>query len=385
MIRSILKLNEKQIMNFLQQIENIEDHRADANKEYELADIIFLTIAAILCGAKGWKSIQIFGEAQIDWLRQYRSFSNGIPTRHSIGRIIRGIKAESLVSCFISWSNSLRDKEAKEHIAFDGKVLCGSKHGNIDALQLMTAMVVEKGLVIYQKETENKTNEISVMQSMLSAMDVEGAVISADAMHCQTKTAEIIRENDADYSLQVKKNQGNLFKEIQAYFHKVNRDTPNLLENNSFTEMDGEHGRINQRTYRLLPITNWFDETKKWKDSFAVIEVERTREFKDKTENETSYYITSLKDDVETVAGYIRRHWSIENSQHWVLDVTFREDECQIYAEDGAKNIATIRRLLLNLIKEHPLKDSVAGKMERACWDRKFRAEILFGQNSNKA
>ena len=239
-------------------------------------------------------------------------------------------------------------------------------------------MVVEKGLVIYQKETDKKTNEIPIMQSMLSSMDVEDAVISADAMHCQTETAKIIRENKADYSFQVKNNQGNLLKEIQAYFHKTYRDTPKVLEKNSFTEVDGEHGRINERTYRLLPITDWFDETKKWKDSFAVIEVERTRTFKDKIENEISYYITSLKDDVKTVAGYIRRHWSIENSQHWVLDVTFREDECQIYAKDGARNIATIRRALLNLIKEHPLKDSVSGKMERACWDAKFRAEVLF-------
>ena len=373
-------------MHFLQEIENIEDHRVDANKEYELADIIFLTVAAILCGAKGWKSIQMFGETQIDWLREYRSFSNGIPTRHSIGRIIRGVKADSIVSCFISWSNSLRDKGTREHIAFDGKVLCGSKHGNeVNALQLMTAMVVEKGLVIYQKETDTKTNEIPIMQSMLSSMDIEGAVITADAMHCQTETAKIIRENNADYSLQVKNNQGNLLKEIQAYFHKTYRDNPKSLENSCFTELDGEHGRINQRTYRLLPITDWFDETAKWQDSFAVVQVERMREFNHKIEKETSYYITSLKDDVETVAGYIRRHWCIENSQHWVLDVTFREDECQIYAEDGARNIATIRRALLNMIKEHPLKDSVAGKMMRACWDPKFRAEILFGQKLNDA
>jgi len=367
-------------MLFLQQIENIEDHRVDANKEYELADIIFLTITAVLCGAKGWKGIKIFGEAQLDWLRQYRNFSSDIPTRHSVGRIIRGIKAESLVSCFINFSNSIRDKDKKEHIAFDGKVLCGSKHGDdINALQLMTAMVVESGLIIYQKETHSKTNEIPIMQSMLASMDIEGAVISADAMHCQTETALGIREENADYSLQVKKNQGNLYKEIKAYFHKMYRDAPDLVENNHFQEVDGEHGRINERHYRLLPITDWFDETKKLKDSFAVIEVKRTRLLKDKTEKETSYYITSLKDDVKIVAGYIRRHWAIENSQHWILDVTFKEDECKIYAEDGARNLATIRRTLLNLVKAHPLKDSVAGKMQRACWDAKFRAEILFG------
>ena len=125
----------KSLFQDIESIENIEDHRVGANKYYELADIIFLTISAVLCGAKGWKAIKIFGEAQLDWLREYRDFSKGIPTRHSIGRIIRGIKAESLVSSFINFSNAVRDKEGKAHISFDGKVVCGSKHGDIDALQ----------------------------------------------------------------------------------------------------------------------------------------------------------------------------------------------------------------------------------------------------------
>ncbi|GGB74993.1 ISAs1 family transposase [Shewanella inventionis] len=143
-------------MSLFQDIESIEDHRVDANKDYELADIIFLTVAAVLCGANGWKAIKIFGEAQLDWLREYRDFSHGIPTRHSIGRIIRGIKAESLVSSFINFSNAVREKDGKEHISFDGKVVRGSKHTEKDALQLMTAMVVENGLIIYQKETATK-------------------------------------------------------------------------------------------------------------------------------------------------------------------------------------------------------------------------------------
>lgn len=223
------------------------------------------------------------------------------------------------------------------------------------------------------------------MQSMLASMNIENAVMTADAMHCQTETSQLVREGKGDYVLQVKKNQGKLLKEIEAYFHIAERDFPKVLKENIFQELDGEHGRINEREYRLLPITKWFDETEKFKDSFAVVQVKRTRQLKTKTEQETSYYITSLKDDVKKIAGYIRGHWAIENSQHWVLDVTFREDESQIYADEGAINLATIRRKLLNLIKAHPLKDSVAGKMQRACWDAKFRAEILFGQKSNKA
>ena len=372
-------------MLLLEQIESITDQRKDINKEYNLADIVFLTMAAVLSGAKGWKAIKIFGDAQLDWLRQYRPFENGIPTRHSIGRIIRGIKSDSIVSCFLQGVNYVREQEGKEHIAFDGKVLRGSKHGeDFNALQLMTAMVVESGFILYQKETSDKTNEIPVMQAMLDSMDIKGAVITADAMHCQTKTAEAVIDGEGDYVLQVKENQKNLLDEIKAFFHKTERDEAELFEENCYHELDGEHGRINERHYRMLPITDWLSEGKKWEESHAVIEVQRTRIIKDKTQQETSYYITSLADNISNVAGYIRRHWAIENSQHWVLDVTFREDECQIYAEDGARNLASMRRVLLNMVKAHPLKDSVAGKMQRAGWDSKFRSDILFGQQLNK-
>lgn len=379
-IRSISLVIVDIKMSFWVHIENLTDNRMDTNKAYEVGDIVFLTMAAILCGAQGWKAIQIFGDAQLDWLRKYRAFPNGIPTRHSIGRIIRGVKADSLQSCFIQWVNSIREQSGKEHIAFDGKVLRGSKHGEeVSALQLMTAMVVGSGLIIYQKETSCKTNEIPVMQSMLKEMDIKGSIVTADAMHCQTQTARMIKEGGGDYVLQVKGNQGNLSKEIAAFFHKTRRDDPDLIEQGHYQELDGEHGRINERHYRLLPITDWVSEANNWKGSCAVVEVQRTRTIKEKVQQETSYYITSFRGDVKEVADVIRRHWRIENSQHWVLDVTFREDECQIYADDGARNLASIRRVLLNMVKVHPLKDSVAGKLQRANWDAKFRAEILFG------
>jgi len=372
-------------MSFFDYIDTLEDNRTNINKEYELTDIVFLTMAAVLSGAKGWKAIKIFGDAQLDWLRQYRPFTNGIPTRHSIGRIIRGIKSESFVACFIHWTNQVREAEGHEHIAFDGKVLRGAKQGvNDHALQLMTAMIVENGLVIYQQETASKTNEIPIMQAMLSSMAIKGAIITADAMHCQTKTAAVIREGDGDYVLQVKANQKKLLSEIKAFFHKRYREQPDLRKQHHHQELDGEHGRLTERHYRLLPITDWLCSAQKFDGCHAVVEVQRTRTIKDKQQQETSYYITSLTDNIEKVANVIRRHWRIENSQHWILDVVFREDECQIYAEDGARNLATMRRVLLNMVKEHPLKDSVAGKFQRASWDLKFREEILFGQKLNK-
>ena len=335
-------------MSFFDYIEPLKDNRSDINKEYELTDIVFLTMAAVLSGAKGWKGINLFGVAQIDWLRQYRPFTNGIPTRHSIGRIIRGIKADSFTACFVHWINQVRETQGRDHIAFDGKVLRGAKQDlESHPLQLMTAMVVDSGLVIYQQETASKTNEIPIMQAMLSSMSIKGAIITADAMHCQIKTAAAIKEGQGDYVLQVKANQKKLLAEIKRAFQQ---ESPELKEQYHYQELDGEHGRITERHYRLLPATT-LPNAQKFKDCQAIVEVQRTRTIKDKQQHETSYYITSLTDGIDDIAKVIRRHWKIENCQHWILDVVFREDECQIYAEDGARNLASMRRILLNMVK----------------------------------
>jgi len=375
-------------MDFLQHFEHLKDDRSDINREYDVIDIIFLTMAALLSGAKGWKDVELFGRAKLDWLRQYRPFPNEIPTRHSIGRIIRSIKADSVIDCFEQWITTQRQQQGQEHIAFDGKVLRGSRQSRLDnsfnALQLMTAMVVESGLILTQKETPDKRNEIGTMQAMLKDLAVKGAIITADALHCQRKTVDMIRQEDADYIVQIKGNQKKLQQDVQAFFQHTKQTKPDDYKQYTFSEIDGEHGRIVQRHYRLLPITDWLIETEKWTDSHALIEVTREREIKGKKSQEIAYYMTSSKHDIAVLSRVIRNHWSIENSQHWILDVTLGEDSSTIYAGDGAKNMALFRRAILNLIKQHPLKDSVAGKMMRAGWDDKFRAEILFGQKMTK-
>lgn len=172
-------------MNFIDCVETLEDTRKDINKDYPLVDIIFLTMSAVASGAKGWKDIQLFGQAKLDWLRQHRPFEHGIPTRHSIGRIIRGISAQSLMDTFAVWINQTRIQAGVEHIAFDGKTLCGSgDNAHVEALHLISAMVVDTGLTLYQSESVGKKNEIHTLQAMLDVIPVKGQIVSADAMHC---------------------------------------------------------------------------------------------------------------------------------------------------------------------------------------------------------
>ena len=367
-------------MDFLTQIDTLEDTRKDINKTYELTDIIFLTMAAVLSGATGWKGIQLFGEAKLEWLRQYRPFASGIPTRHSIGRIIRGISADVLMESFAVWLNAQRDKEGKEHIAFDGKTVRGSGHNqHVDAIHLMGAMVVDSGLMLYQSTSEGKKNEIKTLQSMLEVLPVKGAILSTDAMHCQKDTASKIQDKGADYVLQVKDNQKTLKANIAAYFHKTRRDTPDLLTSNTTPDIDGEHGRLMERRYTSLPINDWIEGIEQWDGAKCIVEVTRTHYGEDgNNKQETSYYLSSLDNDLSELSRVIRGHWQIE-SYHWILDVTFREDESLIYAEDGAKNMALFKRMLVNMLKTNPLKDSIAGKRQRAAWDDNFRASVLFG------
>jgi predicted transposase YbfD/YdcC len=371
-------------MNVLSHLDDMEDARSDINKTYDLVDIIFLTMAAVLAGATGWKSIAMFGDTKLDWLRQFRPFPHGIPTRHSIGRIIAGIGSQALMDSFASWINQQREEANLPHIAFDGKTVKGSgKRSSVDALHLMGAMMADSGLMLYQAPCQNKKNEIHTLQSMLDCIPVKGAVISADAMHCQTATLSKVQEKGADCVLQVKDNQKCLKAEIAAYFHKLARDEPAYIDKHTLAgELDGEHGRIMQRRYCTVDASDWLSGMDKWGGIKTLTQVTRTRLDGEIPQTEISYYISTLAEP-DKIAQVIRNHWRIE-SYHWILDTTFREDECLIFAEDGAKNIALFRRLLVNLIKAHPKKDSVAGKRQQAAWDDKLRAEILFGQHLSK-
>ena len=357
-------------------LDELEDKRKDINKEYELLDIVFLTMAAVASGAQGWKDIHLFGKSKLSWLRQFRPFISGIPTRHSIGRIIRGISAEALMHCFAQWIHQQRDSNGAQHIAFDGKTLRGSgRNKHKDALHLMSALVVDSGLMLYQSESMGKKNEIKTMQAMLDVIPLKGHVISADAMHCQTKTLEKAQANGADAVLQLKGNQKRLRDEVAAYFHKVRRDTPDKVE--SISEIDSEHGRNVERRYCVISSDAWVSALHQWPGVSSLIEVQRTHHRDEHSTTETSYYLSTLS-DIKRNSEVIRNHWKIE-SHHWMLDVTFKEDESQIYALDGAKNMALFRRMLLTMAKAHPLKDSMAGKLKRAGWDDGFRAELLFG------
>ncbi|MGB5443953.1 MAG: ISAs1 family transposase [Psychromonas sp.] len=366
-------------MSFIEHFNELEDSRSHINKKHDLLDVIFLTIVAIISGAEGWKDIKQFGDNKLNWLRKFRDFENGIPVDDTIARIISSLEPEALMKCFIKWVNEVREANGQSTIAFDGKTLRHSFDGDRKtALHSVSAYAVEQGLVLAQCKSKSKKNEVSTVMELIELLELKGNIITADAMHCLKKVAKAVDKKGGDYMLQVKNNQSKLNKEIQAFYHKTRRDSPELIRQGEFEQVNDGHGRIEQRTYTQLVVTDWLVQRKGWANFNTVIEVVRKRFIKDKTSTETAYYISSLPLNPRDAAKAIRNHWGIENSSHWVLDMTFREDESRIRRGDAPENMATFRRFAMNLARLSPIKDSMKGKLKQAAWSDEVREKLIF-------
>nr|WP_320125210.1 ISAs1 family transposase [uncultured Shewanella sp.] len=366
-------------MSLFEHLKLIEDPRSHINLDHDLVDIIFLVLAAIASGCDGWQAIEEFGQENLSWLRKHRDFDKGIPTRHSIARIIKVIDTEILVLTLFSWANSLRETSSKPLIAIDGKTLRGAvnQHGAKNALHLVSAFDTEQGIVLYQQDTQTKGNEIATVQALLHMLDIKDAVVTFDALHCQRETLQQIIKAKGDYVVQVKGNQPLLRQAIEMQFQPHwDNDGVDIL---SIEEDDKGHGRKEHRTTFQIPAKLPQALAKKWLSAKSLIAVERQRTHKGVTTINTDYYLSSLPLDVELAAKAVRQHWHIENQQHWVLDVTFREDCSRIGDRENAKKMALFRRIVLNLLEQHPLKASKPTKIRKAAWNGDFRSEIFFG------
>lgn len=369
-------------MCFIDHFSELDDPRKDINIKYDFLDIVFLTVCAVVSGAEGWKDIKQFGDEKLEWLRQYRAYENGIPADDTIARIIRAIEPEKMNQAFIDWVNELRQDLGHKQIAIDGKTLRHSyQNGHSSALHSITAWSKQQGLILAQAKSQGKKNENASVLTLLDTLNINGALISVDAMNAQKKIAEKIASKGADYVLCIKNNHKGLRHEIAGYFNKVKLDNPEYFA--IFEETDAGHGRTEVRRYRQLLVNEWITESVYWPGIKSIIEVERERHTEKQTHatSEKHYYISSLSPDAERIADAIRSHWEVENKAHWVLDVTFNEDDCRIRVGDGAENVAVIRRFALNLARLHPKKDSIRSKLKQGGWSDQFRSEIIFGQN----
>jgi predicted transposase YbfD/YdcC len=353
----------------------IRDERQSAKIDYPLFDILFGAICAIIAGARGWTDIREYVLGHHDWFLKQHLFEQGVPADDTFARLIAAIKPEEFRECFLAWIKAIHRLTAGEVVAIDGKTLRGSygRDDRYSTIHMVSAYASANQLVLGQMKTDKKSNEITAIPALIKLLDLRGALVTIDAMACQTKIAKTLTSAGADYLLAVKGNQGKLEQAIQNAF-KSCRQAPLISEK---CQTEQHHGRIESRTCHVLCAKQLDGDFSAWDGLKSLVMVENYRAQKGKApEVERRYYISSRELTAEQAGQAIRAHWGIE-SMHWILDVSLQEDACQIYRKNAAENLAVLRHMALNMLRAESTKISVPMKQKRCMMNPAFLERIL--------
>ena len=332
----------------------VEDYRSDKNKRYPLEEILLLCVCAAIGGADGWKSIAEFGYTKLDWLRKFLEFKNGIPSEDCIGRVMAGLSPTAFQECFITWTKSIAALTHGDVIAIDGKTLRGShaRSNGRRAVHMVSAWANANRISLGQVATEEKSNEITAIPKLLRMLDIKGAIVGIDAMGCQKKIPGRIVAQEAHYILAVKDNQPEPHEAVKDYLETA-KTTDFLSVPVSYDEQtNADHGRVEVRGCWLANEISTLPQPKNRHGLQSIAFLESERHQGAHTTHQSRYYITTLTGEAKPFPDAVRAHWGVENSLHWVLDVTFREDDCRIRRNNAPANLNTVRQISLNLIKK---------------------------------
>jgi predicted transposase YbfD/YdcC len=365
---------------------SLEDPRVDRTKQHQLSDIITIAICGVICGADSWVGIEEFGKTKLKWLQTILELPNGIPSHDTFGRVFGLLNAEQFERCFINWIQAVHQITGGQVVAVDGKRLRGSHNRSLGkkALHMVSAWASANRLVLGQVKTEDKSNEITAIPELLKLLVIKGCIVTIDAMGCQTEIAQQIREQEADYILALKANQGTLHSDVQDLFAYARQINFKDVAHDYHKTVDKNHGRIEIRQHWTISEPDWLEylnPKEAWADLQSIGMVQAERRVGDEATCETRYYITSLSGKATEFAYAVRAHWGIENSVHWVLDVAFREDDCRIRKENGAHNFGILRRIALNLLRqERTAKCGIKNKRLKAAWSEDYLLKVLSGE-----
>jgi predicted transposase YbfD/YdcC len=359
---------------------SLQDPRVERHKRHKLLDIIILAVCAVVSGADGWEAIEQFGKNKQDWLRTWIGLENGIPSHDCIARVIARLEPGGMTDCFIAWANGVAELTDGEVVAIDGKTARRSynRKDKLGAIHMVSAWANQTGMSLGQVKTREKSNEITAIPVLLELLEIKGCIVTIDAMGCQTDIAGKIVEKKADYVLAVKDNQKLLHEAITDYFEvAIATDGQGPCRLQQHAETNAGHGRIETRRCYLSTCLDTLPDASRWKGLKSIGMVECERVINGKTSIERRHYICTLK-DVKPFAHAARAHWGVENSLHWVLDVTFREDDSRIRTGYAPENFNIVRQLAINLLKKQPSKMSIKKKRFEAALNDEFRDSVLF-------
>ena len=352
------------------------------NSRHLLMDILIIAVCAVISGAEGWEDIEEYGKSQAAWFADLLDLPHGIPGHDTFRRVLSRLDPEELTRCFIAWTNALSKASGGDIVSIDGKTLRHSfdRASSTAAIHMVSAWASTNRLVLGQLKVEEKANEITAMPTLLHLLDVTGAVVTIDAMGCQKEIVKTITERGADYVVALKDNHPTLYEAVTLFLNDARATGFTDIAHDYHETVDGDHGRIATRRYWITSEIAWLGATASWTNLHSVGMGESRRARGDTVQSDTRYFLTSLPAQGVRFAQAVRQHWGIENSLHWVLDVSFEEDACRMRKDQGAQTFAVLRHIAFNLLRREPHhKRGIKARRKRAGWDRDYLVQVLTG------
>lgn len=375
--------------SLIEHFQELPDPRVNRTKDHLLIDVLVIAVCTLLCGGETFNDMEDFGQAKEDWFKTFLELPNGIPSHDTFNRVFAALDPKKFLECFLRWTQSLRQAVHREIVALDGKALRRALNKKDCLKYVVSAWAEGNGLVLGQLKVADKSNEITAVPELLRALELSGCIVTLDAMGCQKKIAKEIIEADADYVLALKGNQETVHDEVQSFLDdtitqsQVKRPagaqrSKAVVGLAHLQTVDNDHGRLETRRYYQSGELEWFADRNKWEGLRSVGVVESIREIEGKRTVERRYYLSSLPVNIELFARAVRGHWGVENKLHWVMDVVFREDQSRARTGFAGENLATLRRLALNLLRQEKTKKrGIKGKQLNASWDHAYLLKLL--------